>query len=228
VGEREDLSEYLWWFFTGAVVAWVFRILWWLLKKLFVLIVLGIEAISESENPGRNFAIAGGVIVGIIGIVILAVSLGGHPGPAQYNSSGSNQAGANQIDIGVPPATQASPMETQVAGSIAATPNTVAPQASSTPPPSGSGGGPGNYSYPVTSDLVLRDGPSSSAHQLALVPSGTRLTIVCTEQGETINGQWGPDIWWDRVAYSGQNGFVTDEYVDTKTDITDRTRIPLC
>src|SRR6267378_1732538 len=99
MGEREDFNEWLWWFFIGVVVAGVFRLLWWLLKKLFVLIMLGIETIPESENPGRNFAIAGGVIVGIIAIVILAVSLGSHPGPAQYNSSGSNQAGANQIGI---------------------------------------------------------------------------------------------------------------------------------
>jgi hypothetical protein len=43
-----------------------------------------------------------------------------------------------------------------------------------------------------------------------------------------VTGTWGTDPWWDRVALNGVQGYVTDEWVDTKADEADPTLVPFC
>jgi Bacterial SH3 domain len=83
-------------------------------------------------------------------------------------------------------------------------------------------------SYATTTDLIIRDGPSTGNAALATVPYGTYVIVQCTSPGETINGPYGADAHWDRVSYGGATGFVSDEYVDTKSDIDNPSIIPPC
>jgi Bacterial SH3 domain/zinc-ribbon domain len=87
--------------------------------------------------------------------------------------------------------------------------------------------GPGG-SYAATTDLIIRSGPSTGNAALATIPYGTYVIVQCTSPGETINGPYGADAHWDRVSYGGATGFVSDEYVDTKSDIDNPSIIPPC
>jgi hypothetical protein len=99
-----------------------------------------------------------------------------------------------------------------------AVPTTTTVASSLTPPPTGT---PtiGLPTYPVTADLNLRSGPSSTSASLGVIPNGTTLGVVCYTNGERVNGPYGATAIWDLVEWNGETGYVTDEYVDTKSDI---------
>ncbi len=82
--------------------------------------------------------------------------------------------------------------------------------------------------YAVTSDLNIRSGSGTNFSQVGSIPSGATARVSCTSTGEVTDGPFGPTDKWDRVTYNGATGYVTDEYVDTKNDITNRALIPLC
>jgi hypothetical protein len=88
--------------------------------------------------------------------------------------------------------------------------------------------GPSGRLYAITHDVVMRDGPNSAANAVGRIPSGTMIGVECRVTGQTIDGPFGPDPNWDRVAYNGVTGFVPDEWVDTKQDETDPRKVPLC
>jgi hypothetical protein len=52
--------------------------------------------------------------------------------------------------------------------------------------------------------------------------------VQCKRRGETITGPYGHDPYWDQVTFHGITGFVTDEWIDTKSDETDPAKVPLC
>ena len=54
------------------------------------------------------------------------------------------------------------------------------------------------------------------------------MPVQCKVTGETVNGTWGADSWWLRVSYQGQVGYVTDEWVNTKSHVDDDSLIPPC
>jgi uncharacterized RDD family membrane protein YckC len=81
----------------------------------------------------------------------------------------------------------------------------------------GSGGSAdASTSYPITSDLYVRSGPSSATSQLSLLTAGTRVTIDCQTEGEYIVRPTGASAIWDRISYP-VDGWVSDEFVSTGT-----------
>jgi hypothetical protein len=63
---------------------------------------------------------------------------------------------------------------------------------------------------------------------LGAIPTGTRVGVLCKELGQTIPGPWTADAFWDKVTYRGITGVVPDEWVATKQDENDPTKIPEC
>jgi hypothetical protein len=51
-----------------------------------------------------------------------------------------------------------------------------------------------------------------------MTSSAGLVAVQCYAYGRTVNGPYGPDPKWDRITYRGATGYVTDEYVDTKSD----------
>ncbi len=64
------------------------------------------------------------------------------------------------------------------------------------------------YVYVTASDgLNMRQNPDSSAKVLAVIPYGTKLSVIDTQNG------------WDKVEYNGQQGWVSADYVsETKPE----------
>jgi hypothetical protein len=52
--------------------------------------------------------------------------------------------------------------------------------------------------------------------------------VQCKMTGETITGPYGADSNWDRVTYNGVTGLVTDQWIDTKSDEADPSKVPNC
>jgi len=95
---------------------------------------------------------------------------------------------------------------------------------SSTPTPAA-----GTRSYALQAELNLRSGPNTSSAALGLVPDGTFVVVSCTIAGERVEGgPHGPDSNWDRVTYRGTTGYLSNAFVNTGADISDRSKIPLC
>lgn len=82
--------------------------------------------------------------------------------------------------------------------------------------------------YLITAGVNVRSGPGTNFPQTGSIASGTTAVVSCTTVGETIDGPYGPTNKWEHVTYSAGTGYVSDEYVDTKNDITNRALIPLC
>jgi uncharacterized protein YraI len=80
----------------------------------------------------------------------------------------------------------------------------------------------------VTDDVNLRHDPTSTSASLSLIPSGSQITIDCVATGEQIDGPRGLTDKWDKTVWKGFGGYVTDQYVDTKNDVNDRSIIPAC
>jgi Trypsin-like peptidase domain len=89
--------------------------------------------------------------------------------------------------------------------------------------------GPSGRLYAITHDVVIYDGPSTTANAVGSISAGTMVGVQCKVSGETINGPFGPDSNWDEVSFdNGVTGFVTDEWVDTKNDEHDPSKVPVC
>jgi hypothetical protein len=82
--------------------------------------------------------------------------------------------------------------------------------------------------YDVTAATNLRSGPNTAASVMTTVPAGTMVGVQCKTTGEAVNGPWGTDSHWDRVVVNGAKGYLTDEFVDTKSDETNDALIPNC
>jgi hypothetical protein len=95
---------------------------------------------------------------------------------------------------------------------------------STTTAPSGTG----TRSYTLNAELNLRSGPGTSYATLGLVPDGTTVTVQCTVEGEQVDGHAGLDTMWDRVSYQGSTGYLSNGFLNTGSDITDRSKIPHC
>lgn len=83
-------------------------------------------------------------------------------------------------------------------------------------------------SYAVTTDLTIRTGPGTSNRPLGSIPTGTVVPVQCVFGGEVVNGPRGPDDQWLRVTFNGLTGWVSDQFVDTRDDVGDRSVIPEC
>lgn len=103
---------------------------------------------------------------------------------------------------------------------------TIPPSTTTTtwaPAPSGSG-----RSYRVTHDVAIREGPGTSSPSVGQIPADTWVVVSCVTEGEVINDIWGADPYWDFVNYNGVAGYVTDEWVDTQSDVRNRSILPAC
>jgi hypothetical protein len=120
-------------------------------------------------------------------------------------------------DAGSPSTTAGSPLTTTPVppSSAAATGGSATP-------------GPSSRLYAVTQAVPLRNSPSQSGATLDTVKAGAMVGIQCKASGDPVNGPFGVDSWWDKVTYGANVGFVTDEYVDTKGDEKDDTKVPRC
>jgi uncharacterized protein YraI len=63
---------------------------------------------------------------------------------------------------------------------------------------------------------------------LALVPEGTTVVVQCATEGEPVDGSAGSDSWWDRVTYQGSTGYLANGFMNTGSDINNRSKIPHC
>lgn len=88
--------------------------------------------------------------------------------------------------------------------------------------------GPSGKRYAVLIGLPIRTGASTSAARIGEVPARALVGVQCKVRGETIVGPWGHDPYWDRITFQAITGFVTDEWVDTKTDEDNPSKVPLC
>ena len=92
----------------------------------------------------------------------------------------------------------------------------------------GSPSGPSGQQYTITQSVPVLDSPSAAGTTLETIAAGAQVAVQCKASGTVVNGPWGPDPWWDKVTYASATGYVTDEYVDTKGDESDPTKVPQC
>jgi hypothetical protein len=78
--------------------------------------------------------------------------------------------------------------------------------------------GPSDRRYAIIQDVAMYVGPSSATDVVGRIPAGSMVGVQCKRKGQTVTGPWGPDALWDRVTFNGVDGFVADEWVDTKAD----------
>jgi hypothetical protein len=161
------------------------------------------------------------------------------PAPAPAPAPGPSPAPAPAAPTQAPQAAPAPAPDSSSSGSSSA-PSTApattpaaqapAPTTPSFPVTNGNGGqpGPSGKLYAVTAATNLRSDSNTSSSVLTLVPAGTMVGVQCKATGEAINGPWGTDSYWDRVVVNGSAGYLTDEYVDTKSDETNNALIPNC
>lgn len=170
---------------------------------------------DAAVNPGNS----GGPLITDTGTVVGLVDLG--------TNQANGLAFAVSASVAKPLLNEwaASPQPTTTSGCASQTPS---PQAAPSPPATASPAGPSGYLYGVTHDVTMRDGPSTSANQLGLIPAGSMVGVQCKTTGEVISGPYGNDPNWDYVTYNGTTGYVTDEWIDTKQDESNPAMIPLC
>ncbi len=84
------------------------------------------------------------------------------------------------------------------------------------------------HQYAVTDDVNIRTEPTSTSASVAVVPSGSQVTVECVTTGEQITGPYGPTDKWDRITWNSTKGYVTDEYVESGDDVDDPSIIPAC
>jgi hypothetical protein len=96
------------------------------------------------------------------------------------------------------------------------------------PTPVGNLPGPSGLLYRVTGTVTIYSGPTAASTPLGKIPKDTMIGVQCKRNGPTVYGPYPPSSNWDRVSFEGITGFVTDEWVDTKTDERDRTKVPPC
>lgn len=47
---------------------------------------------------------------------------------------------------------------------------------------------------------------------------GVFVQVLCKTQGQSVTGPFGADRWWERVSINGLEGYVSDEWLDSKWD----------
>jgi S1-C subfamily serine protease len=107
-------------------------------------------------------------------------------------------------------------------------PPPVAPPAPPPAPSPVSPPGPSGRLYAITQDVTMYDAPTDAGTVVGAIPAGTMVGVQCKAVGQTVNGTWGQDRYWDQITYGGTTGFVTDEWVDTKQDEHDPSKVPPC
>ncbi len=170
---------------------------------------------DAAVNPGNS----GGPLITDTGTVVGLVDLG--------TNQANGLAFAVSASVAKPllDAWAASPQPITASGCASQTPSS---QAAPPPPAAASPAGPSGYLYGVTHDVIVRDGPRTSANQLGLIPAGSMVGVQCKTIGEVISGPYGNDPNWDYVTYNGTTGYVTDQWIDTKQDESNPAMIPLC
>ena len=88
--------------------------------------------------------------------------------------------------------------------------------------------GPDGRFYEVTAAVQLREAPNLSARSITVVPAGALVGVQCKATGDPVSGPYGVDSYWDKVVVDDAQGYLADEYVDTKTDESDDSLIPPC
>ena len=63
--------------------------------------------------------------------------------------------------------------------------------------------------------LNFHSAAGTSAPTVACIPQDTIITIQCTTTSTAVTGPYGTETIWDRTAYNGQTGFVSDAWVYT-------------
>lgn len=121
-----------------------------------------------------------------------------------------------------------SPARSVTVREVITIPTTVAPTTTAPPTTTYNQSSGRRYLINPPSDLVIYSGTTESSNELGSIPSGSTVMVFCTSRGDIVNGKWGPDPYWDWIEYQGVTGYVTDEWVVTKSDIDDRTLIPWC
>ena len=146
---------------------------------------------------------------------------------ASRGGSATAGGGASTTATSRPPSVAASSPPTSVPST-----NTVSPTSSSVTTPQSTLStpvpGPSGVLYAITQSVVIHSGPNTESTDLGSIPAGVYLGVQCKAAGEVVTGIWGPDQWWDSVNFNGVRGYVTDEWVDTKTDEADPSKVPLC
>jgi len=108
------------------------------------------------------------------------------------------------------------------------TTTSMTPEPTVTVGPLAAGGG-RTYVVNPSDRLPIHTAPSTGSPTEGTIPSGATVTVTCAVLGEPVDGPWAAnDTYWLSVRYGAATGYVTDEYVITKTDVFDRTIIPWC
>ena len=193
------------------------------------------ETVSHVRQAGLNRWVVASAVAAVMLIVGLAATLIfgglGTASPHKFSSFTTPTSGSRTIPpttaTTVPPTTVP---PTTVPPPATTLPPTTVPPITSLPPAlaTGSPAGPSGRLYPITQTTHLRDAPSTTGNQLAVVPVGTQVGVQCKQVGQTVTAIWGPDPYWDQIIYGGTRGYVTDEWVDTQSDESNNAAIPPC
>jgi hypothetical protein len=92
--DTEERENFLWWFFTGVIIAITFKVVWWLIRKFVQGMVLLTRAIywavlGDSPQGGRKLvaaAVASLPTLAVAGGVIAFIAVSHHGPPAQAAS----------------------------------------------------------------------------------------------------------------------------------------------
>lgn len=105
--DREERENFLWWFFTGVIIAIMFKVIWWLIRKFVQGMVLLTRAIymavlGDSPEAGRKLvaaAVAALPTVAVAGGVIAFIAVSHHQQSAQA-ANGAPVTTASQAGSG--------------------------------------------------------------------------------------------------------------------------------
>jgi len=83
--------------------------------------------------------------------------------------------------------------------------------------------------YATAHGVRLHQKPWSSSPITGVAPDQSMVHIGCFTTGQQVSAPWANnDPRWDWVAYGGKQGFATDVFIKTGTDVRDPSRIPKC
>ena len=82
--------------------------------------------------------------------------------------------------------------------------------------------------YKVTDGVNVRSGPGTSYAILGTVETGYEVIVICSIDGEVVDGPLGPTNKWLRIELDAMKGYVTSEYVATGGAINDPAVIGTC
>jgi hypothetical protein len=82
--------------------------------------------------------------------------------------------------------------------------------------------------YKVTDGINVRSGPGTAYSIVGTIELGNEVMVVCTVEGEAVNGPSGPTTKWVRITSASVGGYVTAQYVAIGPAIDDRAVVALC